>query len=75
MTIPKLYTAVEVADLFQVSKITIHRLIRAGELQATRMHKQGRYRIYHDSLVDYAKRNNLQLELESLQQSEANPSA
>ena len=44
-------TAAEVADLMRVSKMTVYRLIKAGELPAVRVGKS--YRIFESDLDAY----------------------
>jgi excisionase family DNA binding protein len=49
-----LLTVREVADVMRVSNMTVYRLIRSGELMATRVGRS--YRIYEDDVSAYLAR-------------------
>ena len=49
-----LLTVAEVAAVLRVSTMTVYRLIRAGELQATRVGRS--YRIWEDDVRSYLQR-------------------
>ena len=54
MTTPQLLTVQEVADAMRVSNMTVYRLIKAGELVATRVGRS--YRIFESDVEDYLAR-------------------
>ena len=49
-----LLTVAEVAEVMRVSTMTVYRLIRAGELLATRVGRS--YRIWEDDVRSYLQR-------------------
>ena len=51
---PYLLTVREVASVMRVSNMTVYRLIRAGELVATRVGRS--YRIFEDDVSAYLSR-------------------
>jgi excisionase family DNA binding protein len=51
---PHLLTVREVASVMRVSNMTVYRLIRAGELVATRVGRS--YRIFEDDVSAYLSR-------------------
>jgi excisionase family DNA binding protein len=51
---PHLLTVREVASVMRVSNMTVYRLIRAGELVATRVGRS--YRIFEDDVSAYLAR-------------------
>lgn len=53
-TEPRLLTVREVAEVMRVSNMTVYRLIRSGELGATRVGRS--YRIWEDDVRSYLRR-------------------
>lgn len=51
----KFYTIEEIADILRVNPAKVRQLIKASDLQATRVGKQ--YRISEEQLQDYLKRH------------------
>ncbi|WP_025273370.1 helix-turn-helix domain-containing protein [Haloglycomyces albus] len=47
----KFFTVQEIAGFMQVSKMTVYRLVKSGELQAMRVGRS--YRVPHDALKAY----------------------
>lgn len=47
----KFFTVQEIAGFMQVSKMTVYRLVRNGEIQAMRVGRS--YRVPHDALKSY----------------------
>ncbi len=54
VTTPQLLTVQEVADAMRVSNMTVYRLIKAGELVATRVGRN--YRIFESDVAAYLAR-------------------
>lgn len=54
MTTPQLLTVQEVADAMRVSNMTVYRLIKAGDLVATRVGRS--YRIFERDVANYLAR-------------------
>ncbi len=53
-TEPRLLTVREVAEVMRVSNMTVYRLIRSGELGATRVGRS--YRIWENDVRSYLRR-------------------
>ena len=56
-------TTQQVADALGTSIDTVIRMIKGGQLKATRLRPGSPYRIHINSLIEYAKHNNIKLEL------------
>lgn len=54
-TMPKYYTVKEVADLLKVSKMTVYRLIEAGDIEHLKVQRS--FRISEDALREYIEEN------------------
>jgi excisionase family DNA binding protein len=57
----KTLTVKQAGELLEASNDTITRLIQRGEIEAERLTPRGRYRIFEESLLAYAKRANIRL--------------